>query len=59
MAVLGFIGWFLIEILKYVERKLVGWRDARMPVWAPFSGKTRGNGVCAEDRDRRNKYFYI
>ena len=29
MAVLGFIGWFLIEILKYVEIKLAVWKVGR------------------------------
>ncbi len=29
MVVLGFIGWFLIEILKYVELKLAVWKTGR------------------------------
>jgi ABC-type nitrate/sulfonate/bicarbonate transport system permease component len=29
MAILGFIGWFLIEILKYVEIKLAVWKVGR------------------------------
>ncbi|MDR2181450.1 MAG: ABC transporter permease [Treponema sp.] len=29
MAILGFIGWFLIEILKYVEIKLAVWKAGR------------------------------
>lgn len=29
MAILGFIGWFLIEVLKYVEIKLAVWKVGR------------------------------
>lgn len=29
MAILGFIGWFLIEVMKYVEVKLAVWRIGR------------------------------
>ena len=29
MVVLGAIGWFLIEIMKYVEAKLALWRVGR------------------------------
>ena len=31
MVVLGAIGWFLIEIMKYVEAKLALWRVGRQP----------------------------
>ena len=29
MMLLGFIGWFLIEIMKYAESKLALWRIGR------------------------------
>jgi len=29
MLLLGFIGWLLIEIMKYVENKLALWRVGR------------------------------
>ncbi len=29
MVILGFIGWFLIEVLKFVEIKLAVWKVGR------------------------------
>jgi ABC-type nitrate/sulfonate/bicarbonate transport system permease component len=29
MVILGFIGWFCIETLKYIESKLSVWKDER------------------------------
>jgi len=29
MLILGFAGWFLIEIMKYIELKLAVWRVNR------------------------------
>jgi hypothetical protein len=29
MVILGWIGWFLIEVLKYIEIKLAVWKVGR------------------------------